>query len=484
MEMDTLAAADRHHHDTAQKDRVSVRETIGLGFGRAVTDGTHGTLHVLVSPIYNMTLGLNPALISTIVFVQRLWDAMLDPLFGQFSDNFRSKWGRRRPLLLLAAFPVAALFGALWWFPRGVSSSYLFWHLLLVSLAFYAAHSLFAMPLNGLIIEATDDYHERTRLAGMALAFGFAAQIGSQWVFPLTQLSIFSDSVQGVRWIGLGCALLFLVAGIAPVLLCRERLYAKVTVKQPRIPLLASLRAVRGNRSFMSLLWVRCVFSFGYNIVGMLSGYMNIYYIFGGDIKAASVITAALGSLYHIAAIVTSLFVYPTIERRIGKRRTLQLAAGVLLVDCVSKYFLYRPGHPWLPAGIIAMNGISNAGVSLMCIAMLGDIADLDEFHTGLRREGLFVALLSWFEKAGNSLGSFLTGFILVWIGFNARFGAQSQHTLGLMKLSYIFFPALGAVLALIFIHYYRLTQDQVYEIKDDLARRRAALAGDPLGAT
>src|SRR5258708_4515313 len=122
------------HHDTARGDRVSVREKLGLGFGRIVSDGTHGTLHVLVSPIYNMTLGLNPALISTIVFIQRLWDAMLDPLFGQFSDNFRSRWGRRRPLLLAGVVPVAVLFAALWWFPRRSGGTYLFWHLLIVSL--------------------------------------------------------------------------------------------------------------------------------------------------------------------------------------------------------------------------------------------------------------------------------------------------------------------------------------------------------------
>ena len=116
--MKAASPTQQRHHETPEKDRVPLREKIGLGFGRMVTDGTHGTLHVLINPIFNMTLGVNPALISTIIFIQRIWDAMLDPLCGQFSDNFRSKWGRRRPLLLLGAFPVAALFAALWWFPE------------------------------------------------------------------------------------------------------------------------------------------------------------------------------------------------------------------------------------------------------------------------------------------------------------------------------------------------------------------------------
>ena len=64
---------------------------------------------------------------------------------------------RRFNLLLLGAFPVCALFAAIWWFPIGATTNYLFWHLLLVSLGFYAAYALYSMPLNGLIVEATDD---------------------------------------------------------------------------------------------------------------------------------------------------------------------------------------------------------------------------------------------------------------------------------------------------------------------------------------
>jgi len=472
--MNASSHTPQSQHETAKKDRVSLREKIGLGFGRVVTDGTHGTLHSLINPVYNMTLGVNPVLISTIIFIQRIWDAMLDPLFGQFSDNFRSKWGRRRPLLLLGAFPVCALFVMLWWFPHGASTQHLFWHLLFVSLGFYAAYALYTMPLNGLIVEATDDYHERTRLAGVALAFGFAAQIGIQWIFPLIQSSFFSNSITGVRYVSFGCGVLFLIAALVPVLFCRERLYEKVTAMQAPVRFWASLRAARRNRAFMSLLCARGIFSFGYNVVGMLSGYMQTYYVMGGDIRRAAPMAATLGSSFHVAAILMSLLVYPRIERHIGKRRTMQVACWVLVIDCIAKYWLYKPGCGWLPIGVIVMNGIASSGVSLMCIAMLGDISDQDEYRTGLRSEGLFVALMAWFEKAGNSLGSFLTGFILVWIGFDAKLGGQTTQTLQLMKWSYMFFPAAGALLALFFIGRYNLTQEQVYSIKDELARRRA----------
>lgn len=460
---------------TLPVDRVTWRERIGLGLGKVAADGTHGTLHVLVNPIYNMTLGLNPALISTVVFIQRLWDAMLDPVWGNYSDNFRSAWGRRLPLLGAAAIPLALLFASIWWFPRDASPSGLFWHLLLVSLVFYTAHSLYAMPLGGLALEATDDYHERTRLASITLAFGLAFQIGSQWLFPLTQLSFFGDTITGLRWVAGGCAVLFIFAALAPVLLCRERHYARVAVKQERGSLWRNLGAVRGNRSFLSLLAARFIASFGYNIVGMLGIYMNMYYVFGGELKTAAWAYGFLGSSFHIAGIIASLFLYPVLARRYGKKRTFQIAAGVLICGCISKLFVYHPGQPWLQFIVLSCNGMASAGLTLMPAAMLGDVADADEFATGLRREALFTSLLSWFEKAGNSLGSLLAGFVLVWIGFNAKQGAQTPETLMLMKLSYVIAPTAGALLSLYLIRRYTLSEEQAYEIKQALAQRRSA---------
>jgi GPH family glycoside/pentoside/hexuronide:cation symporter len=470
-----MSNLQKHHHQTAAEDRVSTREKIGLGFGRTVVEGTHGSLYVLANSVFNMTLGGNPALISTCLFIQRFWDAMIDPLVGQLSDNFRSRWGRRIPLLFAATFPLALLFAALWWFPRGASESALFWHLLLVSLIFYAAHSLFAMPLGGLLLEATDDYHERTRIVGVSLAFGFVVQIASQWIFPLTQISLFPDTITGLRWVTGGCALFFIGAGLMPVLLCRERLYQRIAARQPHISLISSLRTVRSNRTFLAVLATRFVASFGFNLVGLLGYYMNTYYVFGGDLKGAAFAYGFLGSSYHVAALVASLFAYPWIERHLGKKRTLQVAAGLLVFGCCTKLFLYHPGHPWLQFVFLSINGVANAGFTLMTTAMLADIADFDEWQTGLRREAIFSSLLSWFEKAGNSLGALLTGFLLVWIGFSAKLGAQSESTLTLMKYSYIVAPAAGALLVIYLIRNYDLGEDRAYEIKADLTRRRAA---------
>lgn len=471
----------QQHHATAPEDRVPAKEKVGMGVGRMIVEGTHGSQYVLVNPVYNMQLGVNPAALSLIDFIKRIFDAVTDPLLGQFSDNFRSRWGRRLPLMAAALLPLALLYGALWWFPAGASTDYLFWHLLLVSLVFYTFHTLYAIPLNGLILESTGDYHERSRIVGIAMAFGFVIQIGSQWLPWLTYQfdnpeTGEPDTLRGLRIVALGCVVVFILIGMLPVLLCKERNYHRVAARQPKIPLWSSLKAVWHNNQFMTVLWSRFIFCFCYSMVGIMAGYMNVYYVFAGDKEAAFGAFRWIGSSFHIAALLTSLFFFPWLVRRIGKKAALQTAAAILVVGCISKLFLYIPGQPWFQIIVIAFNGIANAGFGLIPIAMLADLADEDELSTGLRREAVFAALLSWFEKAGNSLGGLISGVMLVWIGFKASApgGVQSETTLQLMKFSYFAFPAAGALIALFLLRRYTLTEDRAYEVKAQLRIQRA----------
>lgn len=465
------ALSGKSHHETLPEDRVPWREKLGLGLGNAAA-GCPATFHTLVSPIFNMMLGMSPALISTVLFVQRLWDAFTDPLIGQFSDNFRSRWGRRLPLMAVSAFPMAAVFFGLWWFPREASEMWLFFHLLIVSLTFYSVQTFYSMSLMGLRIEATDDYHERTRVAMIAMIFGFVFQISSQWLFPLVQLDYFGDTIIGLRTVMLVVAAVYFLMALLPIWLCRERNYERVAARQPRLKLRESFLHVWNNPPLKRVVISRLIESFGYNIVGMFAVYMNNYYVFGGDLKRAAWAYGFMGSAFMISAVICSAFVYPALSKRLGKKRTFQVAVCVLMAGCLAKLVVYQPGLPWLQLIVLISNGAAISGIALMGASMLGDIADYEEWRTGQRNEAFFASMLSWCDKAGSSLGSLICGFILVWIGFDAQSGAQGARTLSLMKFFYFFMPFIGAVIAFFIMRNYELDEDKVYEIKAELARR------------
>ncbi|GAB5562183.1 MAG: hypothetical protein SynsKO_38300 [Synoicihabitans sp.] len=104
--------------------------------------------------------------------------------------------------------------------------------------------------------------------------------------------------------------------------------------------------------------------------------------------------------------------------------------------------------------------------------SMVADLCDEDQVRTGRRREGAFAAVGQWINKAGLTAAIALSGFLLVWIGFDAELeGEQHAETLRWMQLCFSILPAVLGVFALIVLNGYRLTEKRMHEIQTTLAR-------------
>jgi len=224
----------------------------------------------------------------------------------------------------------------------------------------------------------------------------------------------------------------------------------------------------------MIVLSIKAFTFFCYSVVGAMGVYMNTYFVFGGDIKKAAPVYGVLGTSYAVAAC-TSFFIYPFIARALGKKATLQIAAGIMMFGSVCKLLVYHPRYPWLQLIVLMSNGASVQGINFVIGTMMGDIIDYDELISGKRREGLYSSVTGWVQKIGGACGYLFYGFILVWAGFDAAKGAQTPHTLQLMRFLYFLCPFIGSLFAIFISRLYDLSEDRVYEIKDELKRRHGA---------
>ncbi len=457
--------------------RVPLREKIALGLGFATSLGAHDVTHVIASSVYNVTMGMSPVLVSIVLFAQRVWGALLEPVAGQYSDNFRSRFGRRRPLLALSIGPMCLCFALMWMTPRGANGPSLFVYVLVASILFYTARAFYLIPLLSLQVEATNDYHERTRLSGTTQIYFRVFAVLSNWVFVWVQSSMFPDTLTGVRTMGWTLGGFFLVAGLAPVFFARERLYEHVATHQGRASLAENFRTVCASEGLLRLLGTQFLATFGYNVVGILGMYATYYYVYAGDIRHAAVMQGWAGTAFQIAGI-GAIFAYRALSRKIGKRRTLQVAALVLMIGSAAKMVLFQPGQPWLIILVWGMNGAGVVGINVMALSMLADSADFEEARSGARREGLYSSSLSFCGWLGYSIGALLSGFILVGIGFDAKLGGgQSAAALLWMRILYSVLPFAGALAAAIVIGKYPLTEQRMRAIKQELDVRRAAPA-------
>jgi len=158
----------------------------------ALKDAAFG---VFVLFYYKQVLGLSGTLTGLAIALSVIWDAVSDPLVGAWSDQLRSRWGRRHPLMVASVLPLALSFVGLFWPPQQLLGSqlHLFFWLLATVLLLRTALTLFMVPYLALGAEISSDYRERTSLArartnlgwfvgvlvpASTLAFLFAAERG------------------------------------------------------------------------------------------------------------------------------------------------------------------------------------------------------------------------------------------------------------------------------------------------------------------
>ena len=93
---------------TAAEDRVPWDQLIAFGLGGLIPIALFNIVLQLVPLLGNISLGLSAAWLGAILVLPRLWEALSDPVVGHLSDNAHTRWGRRRPFILIGG--VAAQF--------------------------------------------------------------------------------------------------------------------------------------------------------------------------------------------------------------------------------------------------------------------------------------------------------------------------------------------------------------------------------------
>lgn len=114
-----------------------------------------------------------------------IWDAAIDPFIGHWSDTLRSRWGRRRPFMVLAS-PFVLLGAVLLWTPPGKTVLLTVIYFMFINLMYRSAYSLVGIPYDGTLPEMAPDSKARVGLSYWKNVFGIAGVlIGSLVAAPL-----------------------------------------------------------------------------------------------------------------------------------------------------------------------------------------------------------------------------------------------------------------------------------------------------------
>jgi GPH family glycoside/pentoside/hexuronide:cation symporter len=472
------------HHVTAVEDRIPLRQKSAYAVGMFVNNLQAAALPAMVV-ILNLGLGMDPFLVGLIAAIPRAFDAISDPMVGYISDRTRTRWGRRRPYILVGAILSGLVFALMWQLPDGGSESFYFWVFLSASILFFLTYTLYATPFVAFGYEMTADYHERTRLHTFANTVGQLVWLGVPWFYAImANQKLFRDTVHGARTLAIAVGVAVVALGVVPAIVCRERHAPAPTAGGKQGVLANTLEFLKGIgitfkcRPFVKICAATFLVFNGYQLGISFSLYVMIYYVFSGDDSRAGELLGWFGTLTAAATLVV-IPLTGWLATRIGKRKTFLITISVSLAGYAMKWVGYNPDHPYwlLYAAPLVAFGVGS--LFTLMGSMIADVCDYDELETRQRREGVFGAIYWWMVKVGMALAGLLTGIMLNTSGFAVELATQPEKTLFLLRVFDVGVPLVTSALAIGIMLTYEISERKAYEIRAELERRRGKLGSD-----
>jgi GPH family glycoside/pentoside/hexuronide:cation symporter len=448
----------------------------------------HWLFFNLADPVYSSYFHLSPTQIGNVKAATLLTDAFAGVLFGWLSDNTRSRFGRRRPYILLGSLVSGLCLPLLFLPSRSWGLSQIFWYLLLAAVLYSPLIAAYNSAYQALGAELTPDYHERANVMGYKAIVQKTAGILIGAAVWLSGLSIFRDAsgdVDSGRGAMFACGvagLLMIAAGVINVRYVPERYYSTAT-RQERVGIADTLRSTFSCRPFLVLLGVGFAYAIPTFAVDPLGYYAGYYYVLQGlhESHRAYAMWGVLklwgGVLYTLCGISA---VYPAqrLVRRYGKRAALSFILGFGIVAFASTWFLYTPEAPWLVVLHTGVSGFCATGLWVVLPSMTADSLDYEEQRSGTRREGAFASSFFWATKAGMGIASILAGQALDRLtGFRAELaGRQSPETYFMIRALFAGIPIVACLVALGLLRLYPLSEERMRTLRAQLEAQRGTV--------
>jgi len=419
--------------------------SIGLNI-LAITISTWLLYFYSPPPDSGRTVYLPIGVVGGIMTFISLWDAVIDPFIGHWSDNLRSKLGRRKPFILFS-LPFIAGAMLLLWVPPSGSNWLVAGFLLLVMLVYSTAYSLAGIPYDATMAELASDNKERISLSSWKSVFGImGVMVGSLLIAPLFES-------RGAFFMGAVTAMVGFVTILLTVPAIRD---TKRDVGE-QISVIDGLKHTLKNKPFQAMLASTLLIHIAYAMITANLPYF-ITVVVGGTEGDVGIY---LGIVVILMVLATPVWSY--LGKRVSNAKLIRWSMALLAVTAAINFFV--GWVDFIPANILAfitlgLMGPFLGGYFILAYSMMGNVVDYDELITNRRREANFYGTFSLAVGIGPSIASIILPFLL------DRFGYSGSNPLGIR----LAFPVISILILLGFLAFQR------YNIGDSVEETKANL--------
>ena len=450
--------------------RISIKEKLGYASGDLASNLFWQTFMYFLPIFYTDVFKIPLMHIALLFSVSRIWDAVNDPVMGMLADRTDTKWGKFRPYILWGAIPFGII-GILTFSTPDLSENGRIMYAWITYFAMMMIYTFVNIPYSALMGVITNDEKERNSLSSYRFIFAFGAGL------IVTGLNDYLVEYFGSGDDALGFSRTVILYSVVAVILffvtfstTKERVKP---VKKEKTNFLKDLKDLSKNGPWIILLLAGLFTIFYVSIRNGAISYYFKYFVaikevefLGYDIKLAPAFMV-LGSIAGILGI----FATKPLVDRFGKKYTYITLMALSSIFTVSFYF-FDNSQIGLIFTFQLLAGFFMGPTAPIIWAMYADIADYSEWKNGNRATGLIFSASTFSQKLGWSLGGVISMALLTYFGYEANMEQTPDSINGILLLMSLI-PALGSVLCVILVWYYKIDELIMKNVQSDLAIRR-----------
>lgn len=441
----------------SEKKYLKWYQKVAYGTGDVAGNCGYALISSFMMLYLTNSVGLNSAIIGTLMMVSKLLDGVSDIFFGGLMDKTKSKMGQARPWMLYGQIGVSASLFLVFCIPsmsQTMQYIYFFVFYTAYNAVFYTANSI---AYASLAAKITKNGQERVQLGSIRFIFAtFTTLVISYSAMSLVEK--FGGGVQGWRTVALIFAVIGLIVNTFSVLMVKEvpdetenAAFETATVEKEKISFKESLKLLLKNPYYGIVLGLYLV---NYIYSGITQGagiYFMTYYM--GD--PALLGTFSLVSLIPVMIILT---LTPALVKKFGTIRKLNLYARIVTI-LMGIIFVAAAMDKNLPLmlGAAFLRNMAGGPLTGTLNALVAETSDYTWRTQKKRIDGVMFSCSSIGVKLGGGIGSAIVGWLLAWGGFNGQAAVQSASAVNTIFFMYAVTPVVFGLVMAVLIYFLKV---------------------------
>lgn len=414
---------------------------------------------------YTDVFGISMSAVAGLMLFSRFWDAINDPVVGGLSDKTKSKCGRYRPWLLIAAPLTAIVLILTFWAHTEWSSNAKIIYMAITYCILVLGYTCVNIPYGTLCGAMTQNIEERAKINTFrSVSAMVAIGIINIITFPLIVKLGGGNDKKGYLLIAILYGCIFAACHI----FCFANTKEVVTIeeKKKKISLKAQLKAVSENKPYIIAVIGQLLF--GITLYGRNADALYYFTYVEGN--------KALFSTYSLFIIIPSIIgaaCFPLVFKLTNnKGRSASIFALLTGISMFCMYFFTAVESP-IPFYLFScLSQFFFSGFNTAIYAIIPDCVEYGEWKTGLRNDGFQYAFISLGNKIGMAIGTSLLALVLGAYGYVAN-QQQNPQVLAIIKHSFTTIPAVLWIITAGVLFFYRLNKKSYNTIIEDIKQRK-----------